>query len=361
MVDLHVSKNLVIQSHKGPYEVFFDDNPDFSFFKTFDIEQCHFIIDRRVADIYAEKIGFTNHKNCILIDATEENKSIQNIVRIIEQLVANQVKRNHTLVAIGGGVIQDITCFISSVLLRGVPWKYVPTTLLSQADSCIGSKSSVNLGAIKNILGTFNPPKEVFINCNFLDSLDQTEIFSGIGEIIKVHAISGKSSFDQLALDYDRLISDRQVLLKYVKNSLLIKKKFIEQDEFDVGIRNIFNYGHSFGHAIESATNFAIPHGVAVTMGICFANQISFYKGLLPWVEVERMDAILRKNFAKFKLVPISLELFMEALKKDKKNVDSLLKLILPLGESSSIEIVQLEPDAEFVNECLSILMGFRR
>ena len=356
-----MSKKLIINSHKGPYEVNFDDSLDFSFLKSFEADQCHYIVDSRVAELYSGKLDLAGYRNLILIDALEQNKSIENIIPVIEQLVRNKVKRSHTLIAIGGGIIQDITCFISSVLLRGIPWKFVPTTLLSQADSCIGSKSSINLGITKNILGTFHPPKEVFINCNFLESLNETEIFSGIGEIIKVHIIDGQSCFDQLTLDYDRLIFDRQMLLKYVRNSLLIKKKFIELDEFDIGIRNIFNYGHSFGHAIEAATNFAIPHGIAVSMGMCIANNIAFYKGFVPKEAVDRMDVVLRKNFEKFKTQTISLELFIESLKKDKKNTDSRLKLILPIGDGANIEIVQVEPDAEFMDECQSILIGMRQ
>ena len=121
---------------------------------------------------------------------------------------------------------------------------------------------------LKNIIGTFNPPQTVFICGEFLETLEKKEIHSGLGEILKVHAIESAESFDRLAKDYDRLWADRNVLLGYIRAALRIKQPYIEIDEFDREIRNIFNYGHSFGHAIESATHYAIPHGVAVTIGM---------------------------------------------------------------------------------------------
>ena len=358
MEALRVYENLLIQSYQGPYKVYFNGDEKFTFMSDLLGNESHIIIDSKVAEIYADQLGLSGNKNIIKIVAIEENKSIEKILPIIEQLLENKIKKNHKLLAIGGGIIQDITCFISSILLRGISWKYLPTTLLSQADSCIGSKSSINLGHTKNILGTFNPPNEVFINHHFLDSLNPTEILSGIGEIIKVHAISGKLQFDQLARDYDDLTSDKSTLLRYVQQSLKIKKKFIELDEFDVDVRNIFNYGHSFGHAIEAATNFAIPHGVAVTMGIYIANQVAFHKGLLPIEEVDRMKGILQKNYDKFKSVPISFEKFISALQKDKKNINSTLVLILPVGESSNIEKVRIESDPKFFELLNSIILG---
>ena len=135
--------------------------------------------------------------------------------------------------------------FLSATLLRGINWNFIPTTLLAQADSCIGSKSSINCNGVKNILGTFTPPEKVAICPIFLSSLNKAEIHSGIGEILKVHAISGKEKFQKIKLKYDQLFKNNEELLKKIYESLLIKKKFIEIDEFDRGPRNIFNYGHS--------------------------------------------------------------------------------------------------------------------
>ena len=351
-----MSEKIIIQSHKGPYTVFFDEDISNNIDSVFN-NTPHFIVDAKVAHIYRVELNSVlKHPNTILIKATEENKSIGLIIPVIEQLVENKARRDHTLIAIGGGIIQDITCFIASTLMRGMMWKFYPTTLLAQSDSCIGSKSSINLSDTKNILGTFNPPNEIFICRTFLDTLDHQDILSGIGEILKVHAIQDKASFDQLSADYDQLLTDRVVLLRYIRDSLRIKQKYIEVDEFDRDIRNIFNYGHSFGHAIESATDFAVPHGIAVTIGMDMANRIAVLRNLLPEEHYHRMHSVLRKNYADFTSTIISVDSLLAALMKDKKNTASKLVLIFPLGEDARIERVKIVPDELFRQQCQQTL-----
>lgn len=348
MGGLVVSEQLVIQSHKGPYSVIFDDallsDP-----ARLLAGEPHFLIDGNVARLYESDLrAILDHPNTIVIEATEENKSIEKTIPVLERLVLNKVRRDHTLVAIGGGIIQDITCFIASTLLRGLPWRFVPTTLLAQSDSCIGSKSSINLGPTKNILGTFNPPQTIFIHAGFLETLEDKDIHSGVGEIIKVHAIDGIAAFDRLVEDFDRLFSTREVLLKYIRAALLIKQTFIEKDEFDRGIRNIFNYGHSFGHAIESATHYAVPHGIAVTIGMDMANYIAVDRGLLPREHYHRMHSVLRKNYEKYAATQIPVDGMLSALMKDKKNTSTMLRLIFPVGADAEIRRVQVAPDETF-------------
>ena len=135
-------------------------------------------------------------------------------------------------------------------------------------------------------------------------------------------------------------MTDQTVLLRYIRDALRIKQKYIEVDEFDRDIRNIFNYGHSFGHAIESATNFTIPHGIAVTIGMDMANRIAVLRNLLPEEHYHRMHSVLRKNYADFTSTNISVDSLLAALIKDKKNTATKLFLILPLGEDARIERV---------------------
>lgn len=356
MVVSVVSERLVIQSHRGPYAVVFDDILLRNSARLLEGEP-HFLIDAKVAKLYASNLyAILQHPNTIAIEATEENKSIENTIPIFERLILNKVRRGHTLVAIGGGIIQDVTCFIASTLLRGLPWRFVPTTLLAQADSCIGSKSSINLGTTKNILGTFNPPQDVFISTGFLETLEGRDIQSGIGEILKVHAIEGVKAFDQLADDFDLLLKDRAVLRRYIYSALRIKQRFIEKDEFDLGIRNVFNYGHSFGHAIESATHYAIPHGIAVTIGMDMANYIAAKRSLLPDNHYVRMHSVLRKNYGDFSGTPIPLEAVLSALMKDKKNTSTMLGLIFPVGNQAAIQRMQVSPDQIFRSQCAQFL-----
>ena len=353
-------ETLTVQSHKGPYTVTFDDTLLSDLKRVVDGE-CRFLLDANVAKLYAVELDFVvSHPDTIIVEASEESKSIQNIVTVIERLVQGRVRRDHTLVAIGGGVIQDITCFIASTLLRGLRWRFVPTTLLSQADSCIGSKSSVNLGATKNILGTFYPPQEIFVSARFLDTLEDKEIRSGVGEIIKVHAIEGAKAFDLMAADFHRLLTDRTVLMKYIRSALLIKQRFIEQDEFDRGVRNIFNYGHSFGHAIESATDYKVPHGIAVSMGMDMANHISRQRNLLSAENYLRMHALLSQNYHQYAKVAIPLDAMLAALMRDKKNTSTMLGLIFSAGPDSAIQSVKVAPDEVFRAQCMRFLEEIR-
>jgi 3-dehydroquinate synthase len=347
---------MLIQSHSGPYSVLFDEALPSNLDESLGSD-THFLVDANVARLYASNLASVlNHRNTIVIDATEENKSLRNTVPIFERLVHNTVRRDHTLVAVGGGIVQDITCFIASTLLRGVAWRFVPTTLLAQADSCIGSKSSINLGNAKNILGTFNPPRSVLVHAGFLSSLDQKDIRSGVGEIIKVHAIKGVAAFDRLAAEFDHLFDDRAVLLGYIRSALTIKRPYIEEDEYDKGIRNIFNFGHSFGHAIESATNYHVPHGIAVTMGMEMANFIAVKRGLLPVAHYERMRPILRKNYGDYAETAIPIDSLFAALMKDKKNTSGALRLIFPVGGDAAIQPVLVSPDRIFRGQCMEAL-----
>ena len=353
-------RSIKINSHRGQYEVIFNSDL-LSSLNELLTDETHFIIDKNVADLYAKNLSkILQDSKTIIIEATEENKAIDNMIWLFKDLVNNKIKKNHILIAIGGGIVQDITCFVASTLLRGLRWHFIPTTLLAQADSCIGSKSSINLGTVKNILGTFNPPDQVILCTKFLETLENKDMQSGIGEIIKVHAIDGQESFSKLKSDFDNFIDDSEMLLNYIRNSLLIKKKFIEADEFDNGIRNIFNYGHSFGHAIESATNFSIPHGIAVSIGMDMANYIAFSNGILPDKCRVGMHSILFKNYKNFRHVKFSVEDMIEALKKDKKNTSTNLKLILPVGEKAEIKKIEVTPDQLFINQCSEFLNDFR-
>ncbi|MEK7862885.1 MAG: 3-dehydroquinate synthase, partial [Chloroflexota bacterium] len=263
---------MVIQSHRGPYTVDFDD--DALAHLDADVPAgAHFLVDARVAELHgADLRRVLASRSVLTIAATEAAKSLDRFPAYVERLVERGVRRGHVLVVVGGGITQDIACFLAATLLRGLEWRFYPTTLLAQADSCIGSKSSINVGEIKNVLGTFTPPSRIVIGGRVLATLDERDLRSGIGEMLKVHAIAGPDAFDRIAADYPRLLSDPALLRSYIRASLEIKRRIIEEDEFDRGIRNVMNYGHSFGHAIESATAYAVPHGIAVTIGMDMAN-----------------------------------------------------------------------------------------
>ena len=274
-------------------------------------------------------------------------------------MIDKGIKRGNQLVVIGGGITQDLGCFIATTLFRGLPWTFIPTTLLAQADSCIGSKSSINLLGHKNIVGTFSPPNEIFICSVFLDSLSEIELRSGIGEMLKVHMLDDYTSFQLIAKNYGHLFSDELILADFIRRSLLIKKRFIEKDEFDTGIRNLLNYGHSFGHAIEAATNFGIPHGIAITMGMDMANFISSEINLGRVELFEFCHPILKLNYRGYQSHPVSFDQFQSALQKDKKNVNQTLTLILPNSENK-LEKIYIEKTSEFWDSCQNYFENVR-
>jgi 3-dehydroquinate synthase len=321
---------MVIQSHRGPYQVHFESDA-FEKLNRAVPEKSHFIIDARVAELYAGQLDRVLASPSVLkIAASERSKTLDRFTGYIEHLVARKVRRGDTLVAIGGGVIQDITCFIAATLLRGLDWQFFPTTLLAQADSCIGSKSSINVGDAKNLMGTFTPPAVIRISTSLLDTLPEQDICSGVGEMLKVHAIDGPDSFGKIAAGYEEILSNRSVMVEYIRRSLEIKKRFIEQDEFDRGIRNVMNYGHSFGHAIESSTDFAVPHGIAVTLGMDMAGFAAARLGKTAECHFVRMHPVLARNYRGFENVSVPIDAFLAAIAKDKKNSRDQLSLILP-------------------------------
>tara|TARA_Y100000590_G_scaffold464709_1_gene634831 strand:+ start:830 stop:1897 length:1068 start_codon:yes stop_codon:yes gene_type:complete len=333
-----VSKDISIQSHKGEYTVHFTNNW-IADLLTRKVNESIFIVDSNIAEIYKDGIQeVLSSGRSLIIHASEDNKSLDKCPDYVNSLVDLGVKRGNTLIAVGGGITQDITCFLASTMMRGLPWVFYPTTLLAQADSCIGSKSSINSGEIKNILGTFTPPEKIILDVGVLKTLEATDIHSGIGEMIKVHAINSPESFNKIADAYDEIITQDKFMEEFIYASLLMKKKLIEIDEFDVGPRNVMNYGHSFGHAIETATNYSIPHGIAVTIGMDMANFVASKLGITKEEHFIRMHEVLEKNAQQFRKVHIDCGLLLNALSKDKKNTSSQLRLILP-DKSSKISI----------------------
>jgi 3-dehydroquinate synthase len=291
------------------------------------------IIDNKVKALYSGYLEKSLQSNPhIGIDANEPQKSYQGIMPIIEQLIENGFRKNHRLIAIGGGITQDVTAFISSIMYRGVNWIFFPTTLLAQGDSCIGSKTSINFGSYKNQVGGFYPPNSIYIYPKFIDTLSEADLKSGIGEMLHYFIVSGKEDFDMFKVNYQIAYTDKEVLAKIISRSLEIKKSYIEIDEFDKKERQVFNYGHSFGHAIESLTNYRIPHGIAVSYGMDISNFISEKMGFIPTEVRNEIRQVTENIWAGTNIDDINLKAFKKALSKDKKNVGTKLGLILNKG-----------------------------
>lgn len=343
-------ETLDIQSHRGAYSVHYHADVRACLAAALN-DECHVIADQRVLEIYSADIEpMLDSSRLVVVEASEAAKTIDAMIPVMEQLIENGFRRDQRILAIGGGVVQDITCFIASVMMRGVTWRYVPTTLLAQADSCIGSKSSVNLKVGKNILGTFYPPEVIHVAARFLKTLPLDEIRSGIGEIIKVHAIDGRESYDYLSTRFDRIEEDDVLMEEFISRALLVKKRYIEVDEFDRGPRNIFNLGHSFGHAIETATDYSVPHGIAVTLGMKIAVDFAVALGHTPEETRRRMHPMLRKNARDYLAANIDPMKVFNAMARDKKNTKDGYRIIIPVGDDAKITAISVAPDAKFIS-----------
>ncbi len=306
------------------------------------------VVDSVVAARYRRALGAALGKTpLIAIRADENTKTLDGGKALIEGLVARGFRRNQRIIAIGGGVVQDVVGFSASVLYRGVEWVFFPTTLLAQADSCIGSKTSINLASRKNLVGTFYPPRAIYLDQRFLETLSVDDIKSGIGEMFHFYLYADSPYFNRLISNYQTLLKNRKLLSPYIRESLAIKKAVVEADEFDRGERNKFNYGHTFGHALESATNYGIKHGQAVTVGMDLANYISYKTGLMDEAVFRKLHAALTLNFPAEPLRALPLDRYFTALSKDKKNIGANIGCILAAGPGKLVK-KQIPADAGF-------------
>lgn len=327
---------LVIRSHFYEYTVGACSSLSEALKKN-DRSRSHYLIDGVFAKCYASDLDkLIDPSRAVVLEACEEAKSLERLPPILLDLIRRGLNRSGNLVVIGGGVLQDIGCFIASVLARGLKWEYVPTTLLAQADSCIGSKSSINVGPFKNQIGTFHAPHRVWLVSSVLRTLASDEIRSGFGEVFKLQLLKGEADFRELCHDVNglNLPISPSLLEKWCLRSLNVKKTYIEKDEYDRGVRNVLNYGHTFGHAFETATHYAIPHGIAVLLGIVTATFISAQRGLVTrehYLDVKKQLASWYHPFEE-KLKKARLEQITEAMAHDKKNTTDGILCILTRG-----------------------------
>ena len=347
-----MSDSLKIRSYRREYSVDFVDEY-LPALKKQVRQRDVVIIDKNIFDLYPDIAEVAQEVCHRVIKPIEEAKSFHALHPIIDNLLEGGITKTDRIIAIGGGIIQDIAAFISSILFRGIEWVFFPTNLLSQADSCIGSKTSINFGAYKNQLGGFYPPHKIVIATAFLSTLPEREILSGLGEMMHYFCVSGEGDF---AWAKDRLavaVQEKKGFDELIRRSLSIKKALIEIDEFDEGPRNVFNYGHSFAHALESVTNYAVPHGIAVCFGMDLANFISVKLGLIPNELRNEIQRSLVPVWEKTELDLHNLDPFFTALKRDKKNEGTNIKVILTksLGKMFKTTLVLDDPMKELIRK----------
>lgn len=297
-------------------------------------------------------------KNVIQVVGDENLKTIESASQLLNEFATLGVNRDSHLIALGGGSVQDIATFISSIFMRGISWSFIPTTLMAMADSCIGGKSSLNVGKIKNIIGNFYPPKSVFIDYEFTESLNNSAIASGLFEGVKICFAKDVDLSTRFIQASNTWLSSRNSfdLARVIELSLNTKKWFIEIDEFDKKERKLLNFGHSFGHALESSSSMTIPHGLAIGIGMLVAMEFS--NNIEPNLALFLTDTL---KWSKFNFSEFSYDqnTFKLALSKDKKNSIHKQRLVLPSGNGTlhvkefDLSEKTLEKQAEVLSEIL--------
>jgi 3-dehydroquinate synthase len=334
-----------IISHAKNYEVGILDKISISELKG--PNKTIIIVDKNVFRLYKDSYFKGIDKSEIyLFEAVETNKTIDSALKICKRMAELSFKRNDLIISIGGGIVQDVTGFAANIFNRGVKWTFVPTTLLAQCDSCIGGKTSLNYLSYKNILGTFYAPDNIYIDLNFVKTLSEKDYLSGLGEVAKFNIMAAKDGIGLLETNMDKIISrDVSTLRFFLERSLAFKKTFIEEDEFDRGVRNLLNYAHTFGHAFETVSRYAVPHGQAVTLGLIVANDISRSRKILEDGLKERIENLCVKLISvKLNAKWFEPENIISAMKKDKKRRSDKLAAVLFQSDLSLHVVQDVEP-----------------
>jgi 3-dehydroquinate synthase len=302
-------------------------------------DKCLLIIDNKVPKNFINKILKSLKKERKIIyylSASEKNKNIISVNKILELLLKKNFHRNDCLISIGGGITGDVSGFVSSIFKRGIKFINIPTTLLAQVDSSIGGKTGINSMYGKNLIGSFYQPSIVISDIDFLKTLPKREIICGYGEILKHSLISNKKFFLFLNKNASKILDLKTPYIeKSIKESCLTKKNIIQIDEKEKNLRKVLNFGHTFAHAYEAVLKYSkkLNHGEAVLLGIMSASKFSFKKKLLGKIEFE----LIKSHFIKFQLPgdinnilkKKQLNQIISFMKKDKKNNNQKINLVL--------------------------------
>lgn len=296
------------------------------------------------------------HSYLITFPKGEGHKNRKTKEKIENEMLRLSLGRDTCIIAIGGGVVGDMAGFVASTYMRGIPYIQIPTTLLAQVDSSIGGKVGVDTEYAKNSIGAFYQPKKVIIDVDFLKTLPKNEMLNGLAEIVKHALIIDRGFFHFLEKNIDKILKCDLNALKFaIKRSCEIKASIVSQDEKERGIRKILNYGHTIGHAIESALKYSISHGNAVSIGMSYAAKLSAKHGFLDEGSVIRQDNLLSyiglpHRLSHHKLNPKKI---LEHIPYDKKIISDRLDFILlnSIGDAFISDKIALEDIKNILRE----------
>tara|TARA_B100001245_G_scaffold79700_1_gene56931 strand:+ start:548 stop:1618 length:1071 start_codon:yes stop_codon:yes gene_type:complete len=292
------------------------------------------ITNEVVAPLYLNEISdlFSN-RNVIeyILPDGEQEKKLKTVHKIIDRLMEAGFGRDSTLIALGGGVVGDITGFTASIFMRGINFIQIPTTLLAQVDASVGGKTAVNHKSGKNLIGSFYQPQCVICDSIFLATLEATEISAGLAEIIKYGLIFDSEFFQWLQKNMQQILSNDRAAVDYViQRSCAIKAEIVAQDEKEQSVRALLNFGHTFGHAIEKLTGYGNwTHGDAVAVGMVLAARLSENMSLITPEDVQNIEEILTAANLPISLPNIDPAELLAAMQSDKKVKDRNIQLVL--------------------------------
>ena len=292
------------------------------------------VTNTTVGPLYAERLtAALAPRRCIEVSLPdgEVHKTLANVTRMLDVLIANRFARDCCVVALGGGVVGDMAGFAAACYQRGVPFVQVPTTLLAQVDSSVGGKTGVNHPGGKNLIGAFHQPSAVFADTNTLNTLPDRELRAGLAEVIKYGLIVDQVFFGWLEEHAEQLLArDPATLTHAIRRSCEIKAEIVARDEREQGDRALLNLGHTFGHAIESATQYSgWLHGEAVGAGMLLAADMSERLGWVSAGDVSRVERILRKFGLPIDVSALPAATLAEKMKIDKKVAAGRIRLVL--------------------------------
>ena len=320
------------------------------------------ISDRRVARLHGAEVVRTLAAaglEPVLLTTVpgERAKSWPVIQRLARELLERGGHRGSPLIALGGGVVGDLTGFLASIFMRGLPFIQMPTTLLAMVDAAVGGKTAINLPEGKNLLGTFHQPRLVAIDPEFLQTLPRAEFLNGLAEVVKAAFIRDASLLERLMTGPARLLRNQAELTEIIYRAVAIKAEVVAQDEREGDLRRILNFGHTLGHGLEQASNFKLPHGRAVAWGMLAALGLSEKLTDLPAIEARRGRQIIRDlGLARRPLPPLDPQAVLAALSRDKKRREHGVPFVLlrRLGEAVIHEQVPLPLVEQVTSEILA-------
>ncbi|MBP1041736.1 3-dehydroquinate synthase [Vagococcus sp. BWB3-3] len=307
------------------------------------------ITDETVQQLYAEQVlkalrqaGFT--ADAFAVPAGETSKSLTQAEELYDWLASQGMTRKDGIIALGGGVVGDLTGFVASTFMRGLHFLQIPTTLLAQVDSSIGGKTAVNTASAKNLVGTFAQPDGVLIDTETLKTLEPRRVREGIAEIVKSAAIADIALWTKLSGlkdEHELLENAEEIIAACCK----VKRRVVEEDEFDTGQRLILNFGHTIGHGIENTAGYGVvTHGEAVAIGMVQISRVAESKGLMPLGTTAQLSEMLLKFNLPITTEYWSEEAIFKALTHDKKTAGSDIRIIL-LEKIGQAKIVTIATD----------------